>query len=246
VTFISESQTLTQACASLGLSLSAEAVASLLAYRDHLLAVNQRLNLTAVTDPQEALHKHLVDSLSAVALAPLHPNVDDLWMDIGSGGGLPGMALALACPQPKVVLVDATQKKAGFLEEASRQFGLQPRVQVLAQRAEALGQSLAWRGKASVVFFKAVGRLPELLELGLPLLKTGGLLVAYKGPKAEEEVSESQKTLKLLGGEVEAMPRYTLGWQEDQRCLVLVRKKQFTPAMYPRANGMPKNHPLVG
>jgi 16S rRNA (guanine527-N7)-methyltransferase len=234
-------QALLTGCERLGIALDQNAAQRLLSYRDHLLQANQHLNLTSITDPEEALHKHLIDSLAPLALPTLVPG--GLWVDVGSGGGLPGMALALARPGQKVVLVEATQKKAGFLEEAVRAFALQNQVQVLARRAEELGQDPAWRGKADAVFFKAVGSLAEILELGLPLLKRQGLLVAMKGPKAEEEIVHAAKALQVLGGKVEARRAYTLQGGEQRR-LVLVRKTTDTPPAYPRANGMPKNRPL--
>jgi len=234
-------QALRTACERLGVALSEEQAQRLLSYRDTLLQANQHLNLTSIIDPQEALHKHLVDSLAPLSLPALKPG--GLWLDVGSGGGLPGMALALARPGQKVVLVEATQKKAGFLEEAVRAFSLQEQVQVLARRAEDLGHDPAWRGKAEAVFFKAVGSLAEILELGLPLLKRQGLLVAMKGPKAEEEIAQAAKALQVLGAQVEARVPYALQGGEA-RCLVLVRKTADTPPAYPRANGMPKNKPL--
>jgi 16S rRNA (guanine527-N7)-methyltransferase len=235
-------QTLRTGCERLGVALSEGQAQRLLEYRDHLLRANQHLNLTSIVDPEEALHKHLVDSLAPLGLAALKPG--GLWVDVGSGGGLPGMALALARPGQKVALVEATQKKAGFLEEAIRAFSLQDQVQVLARRAEELGQDPTWRGKADAVFFKAVGSLAEILELGLPLLRRQGLLVALKGPKAEEEIAQAAKALQVLGARVEARQPYTLQGGEA-RCLVLVRKLADTPPAYPRANGTPKNKPLI-
>jgi len=231
-------------CARLGITLPEGATDRLLAFRDRLLDENQRLNLTAITDPQEAVHKHLVDSLASLAL-DLPTGDDKLWMDVGSGGGLPGLALALACPGPRLVLVEATGKKAAFLTASVAQFKLAPRVSVMNARAEVLGQDPAWRAKADVVFFKAVGSMAELLELGLPLLKPGGLMVAYKGPKAEEELALAGRALQLLQGKVETVRPYSLGWQDDQRCLVAVRKTGPTPKQYPRPAGMPKKAPLL-
>jgi 16S rRNA (guanine527-N7)-methyltransferase len=165
-------------------------------------------------------------------------------MDVGSGGGLPGLALALARPTQRLALVEATGKKAGFLESSVQRFGLAPAVTVTCARAEALGHDPAWRGRAAVVFFKAVGSLAELCELGLPLLNDGGALVAYKGPKAEEEAALAARALQLLHGKIETVRPYTLGWQNDQRSLVVVRKTGPTPKAYPRAAGMPKKAPL--
>ncbi len=228
----------------LGLALDPEQAERLLAYRDHLLARNAQFNLTGINDPEEALHKHLVDSLSPW-LVPGLREAGPLWFDLGSGGGLPGIPLALTAPSQSIVLVESTQKKAAYLNEVATDFGLRERVTVLAERAEVLGQDRQWRSRGDVVVAKAVGSLAELLELGLPLLHKGGLLLALKGPKAAEEIAEAGHALAVLGGTVEAVHEYTLEWQEDRRSLVVVRKTAPTPGAYPRRAGVPKTKPLL-
>ena len=200
---------LAKALTELGLDLPDPVQASLLKYLDLVLVTNETMNLTAITDPVEAVHKHLVDSLSALLLKDLagQTHGEPSWIDVGSGAGLPGMPLAIAIPSAQVNLVESTGKKAHFLDMTAAQLGLMKRVKVYNTRAEALGMkadSKPFSAKAAAasvsrgtgevpslretqnaVFFRGVSRMNALCELGSPLLKVGGLLVAYKGPKAD-------------------------------------------------------------
>ena len=156
---------------------------------------------------------------------------------MGSGGGLPGLPLAICLPKQQFTLVEATAKKARFLEESARSLGLR-NVRVVNERAEVFGQGKA-RERFEVATSRALSRLPVLLELTLPLLKLGGLKLAIKGEQAELEVEEARRALELLGGQVEGLRRTATG------TVVRVRKISPTPARYPRAAGEPKRSPLV-
>jgi len=227
----------------LGLSLSPEQLQAELQLLDYLLAENKKFNLTAIKGFEEGITKHLVDSLSLLSLNSAQKR-PQLLADLGSGGGMPGLALALALPEAQVLLVESTKKKAHFLDQASAQLGMMKRVKVAPERAEVLGQGTQ-REHMDWVTCRAVGRLPVILELGVPLLKVGGLLFAYKGPKAEEELALAKNAIGLLKVELAEKRELTLPLSEEGRTLLVFRKLERTHKTYPRANGLPANEPLL-
>jgi 16S rRNA (guanine527-N7)-methyltransferase len=171
----------------LGISLSEEIQAKLLLFQENLLQTNQRLNLTSIKDPTQATIKHLLDSLSALALHALEPQGKETWLDLGTGGGLPGIPMALARPEITMGLVEATQKKAVFLTQCSLELGLGERIKVHNQRSETLARG-TMRESIPVCLARGLGPLRVILELAVPFLEVGGVLVAYKGPRADEEL----------------------------------------------------------
>jgi 16S rRNA (guanine527-N7)-methyltransferase len=189
-----------------------------------------------VTSLEEAWTKHAADSLSLVPELRALPAGAKV-ADVGSGGGLPAIPLALALPELQFTLVESTGKKARFLEEAASALGLS-NVKVTAERAESFGQSAA-RESFDAVTSRALSRLPVLLELCLPLLRVGGLKLAIKGEQAELEVEEAARALSVLGARVEGL------WRGPTGTVVKIRKHAHTPARYPRLPGEPKRRPLV-
>ena len=203
-----------------------------------LAQANQRMNLTRITDPESAWHRHVLDSLT---LLPVLQSVDATsLLDVGSGGGAPGLPLAITLPGLTVGLVDSVGKKARFLQETAEALKLDS-VRVLNDRAEVLAalgspEREAW----DVVCARAVGRLPVLLELTIPFLKEGGLLLAIKGQQAAIEIEESRGALHALHARVIdtlATPTGTV---------VVVEKARKTPKRYPRKSGEPGRNPLPG
>jgi 16S rRNA (guanine527-N7)-methyltransferase len=225
------------------LDLGALKEAQLLRFIDLLLQANEKFNLTSITDPAQAISKHLVDSLAPLKFAP--PDLlGGFFADIGSGGGLPGIPLSLCLPLGSMILVESTQKKARFLKETVEALGLQDKVKVETERAERLGQGRI-RENLDVVLARALGPLPVILELGLPLLKIGGILIAYKGPSPKEEVDKSRRALKVLGGEVGNVLEFTLPFSGEGRSLILVHKVGKTQKAFPRLPGTPAKDPLL-
>jgi 16S rRNA (guanine527-N7)-methyltransferase len=176
----------------LGVALDAAAVARLGDYLARLLAMNESMNLTAIEDPAEAWEKHILDALT---LVPLLADVRQgaRLADVGSGGGLPGIPVAVARPDLRVTLVEATHKKAAFLSAVAEALGLAG-VTVRAERAEQLGAG-ELHGAFDVVTARAVGRLEALVPLTAPLAKEGGVLLLVKGRRAEEELAEAGKVI---------------------------------------------------
>lgn len=259
---------LAESLAALGLSVPPAAQKALLAYLELVLETNKTMNLTAITDPVEAVHKHLVDSVSAILLKDLAAQAagSPAWIDVGSGAGMPGIPLALAVPTAKVSLVESTGKKAHFLEMTAAQLGLMKRVTVYPTRAEVLGMrepkpmsakeeaAAVSRGTGAfpslretqdAVFFRGVSRMNALCELGAPLLKVGGLLVAFKGPKAVEEMAEAGRALKEFKFELAERRDFMLPGANEARVLICLRKTSETTKRYPRTVGTAQKEPLI-
>ncbi|MFT4593813.1 MAG: 16S rRNA (guanine527-N7)-methyltransferase [Phycisphaerales bacterium] len=206
------------------------------AYIDALLETNKKFNLTAVKEPEQAWTRHILDSLSLIpALTKEH--VEHV-VDIGSGGGLPGIPLAITMPEVTFTLVETTTKKAIFLNELVDQFSLD-NVTVISERAENLStKDGGFRDIADAVVARAVGPLNVLLELTIPFAKVGGAVIVIKGEKAPQEIEDARKALHVLKAEVESSVRTTTG------TVVTIRKKDNTPKLYPRIAGEPKRAPI--
>jgi 16S rRNA (guanine527-N7)-methyltransferase len=176
----------------IGASVSAATLAQLGDYLARLLAMNELMNLTAIKDAESAWERHVLDSLTLLPLLADLPAGARL-VDIGSGGGIPGLVLAIARPDLRITLVESTQKKASFLSAVSEAMGLS-NVDVRAERAEQLGKG-ELRDAFDVVTARAVGRLVELAPLALPFARPRGLVLLIKGQRAEEELAEAKKVI---------------------------------------------------
>lgn len=213
------------------------------AYAEVLLEANRRLNLTRVTNPGEVARLHLLDALAALPL--LDSAAASTAVDLGSGGGVPGIPLALARPKIRWVLVESVRKKAEVLASMATELGL-GNVTVVAERAELLGRADDHRERHDLVAARACAPLPVLAELALPLLAVGGTLVAWKGPLSagDQELERGAAALHELGGgepELQAAGPEALGGHT----FVVVRKERPTPARYPRRPGEPSRRPLA-
>ncbi len=206
-----------------------------------LLEKNKVMNLTAITDPAEMEKKHYWDSLY-----PLFRGVfsaDARLVDVGCGAGFPSVPLKLAAPQLQFVLLDSLQKRLRFLDEVIAALDLTG-IRTLHLRAEDAGREPSLREQFDGAVSRAVAELPKLCEYCLPLVKPGGIFVAYKGAAAAEEQSKAVEALSLLGGKVERVYHYALPGEEDRRALIVIRKTRPTPDAYPRAQKWIKEKPL--
>ena len=222
--------------ATLGIEFDDGDLVQLSSYLHLLYQKNQVMNLTAVKSMEEAWERHIYDSLT---LLPILSELQcEHVIDIGSGGGLPGIPLAITLPEMTFVLVETTKKKALFLSEVVEALELE-NVTVLAERAEQLASDDGgFRGMADVVVSRAVGAMPTLLELTVPFLKIDGKFLAVKGQKAEEEVQQAKKAASILGCIFEDMTQTKTG------TIVSYLKTKKTPKAYPRQAGEPKRMPL--
>jgi len=197
-----------------------------------LLAWNAAINLTAIRDPVAAATAHVIDSLAALPI--LRAEGVREFVDIGSGGGFPGIPLAVALPADRAVLVESIAKKARFLETAVAGLGLAGRVTVSATRAENLARDDVTRRRPwQAVVVRAVAPLPELVELALPLLRVDGLLIAWKSLPLDDELAAGQEALAALGGGMATVNDVEVVGLESH-VLVVARKLRRTPSGYPR------------
>jgi 16S rRNA (guanine527-N7)-methyltransferase len=229
---------LDEGLAGIGLELAPPARTGIYDHVRLLLAWNRSINLTAIREPVEIARRHIVDSLSAV------PELRRLgirsFVDIGSGGGFPGLPLAAALPADRALLVESIGKKASFLEAASMAVGLADRVAVAPGRAEDLAADPDHRERWPAVVARAVGPLADLVELAFPLLAPGGSLVAWKGDLAEDELAAGQRAVEGLGGGRLAI---VVAAQPEGHRLVVATKRGRTAATYPRSPTARRNRP---
>lgn len=225
------------AASELGIEFEPGDLDRLEAYLARLLDANRRMNLTAITDPDEAWIRHILDSLT---LLPLLASIDaSTIIDVGSGGGCPGLPLALVMPQARFTLLEATAKKARFLAETAAAIGA-ANVSVVCERAETAGQDRErHRERYDAVVARAVGRLPVLLELTIPLARIGGIVLAIKGEQSGAEIDEARAALHVLHAKVIDRRRTPTG------TIVVIEKTRTTPKLYPRRPGEPKRSPIA-
>jgi 16S rRNA (guanine527-N7)-methyltransferase len=198
-------------------------------YLDLLLAANQKMNLTRITDSMAARLLHVADALTVL---PHLPPAGHRLADVGSGGGVPGMVLAIARPDVAVTLIESTQKKAAFLSSAAAELGL-GNVTVDPRRAEELGRS-AGRESFEIVVARAVATMPWLAEWMLPLVAKGGLMLAMKGPKVNQEMPAAARAIRMLGGGQPHIEPTNLPGHQGH-VIVKIRKLSRTDPRYPRA-----------
>lgn len=228
----------------LGLSLSADQLEQFASYRGLLLDWNQRANLTAITDPQEVLSKHFLDSLACVLTIPSEKWQEPLrLLDVGSGAGFPGLPLQIAFPHWQITLLEATGKKVHFLEAVISELGLKART--IQGRAEELAHDHQHRARYDIVTARAVASLPTLLEYCLPFCRPGGLVIAPKKGEISAEVEQGKRAAAILAGRfIETRP-FSLPGLEDQRALIVFQATRGAPTQYPRRAGAPVKKPLV-
>ena len=224
-----------------GLSLTEEQFQQFDRYATLLLEWNTRMNLTALTEPRDVAVKHMIDSLTAydAAIFAGRPAV----LDVGTGAGFPGLPLKIFAPQIHLTLMDSLAKRVSFLEAVVQELGLDG-VRCIHARAEEAARDKAHRERYDLAVSRAVARLPVLLEYTLPFVKKGGHLLALKGRAWEEELQESTRSLKLLGGAVRETRPVRLPGLDDQRAVLVIEKTAPTPKAYPRKAGTPAKKPL--
>jgi 16S rRNA (guanine527-N7)-methyltransferase len=207
-----------------------------------LLHANETTNLTAITDPVQAWTKHILDALSLVpviaSLSPAEPSNPLSVADLGSGGGVPALPLAIVLPDVRFTLIEATGKKVEFLDRTIAALGL-TNARVLQSRAEAIGQDhKVHRERYDAAIARALGHLAIVAELAAPLVRPGGAVIAVKGAKADQELAESAKAFGLVG------LRHVQTTDTPTGKLVILEKTIRTPRVYPRRDGEPARVPL--
>ncbi|KAG6403963.1 hypothetical protein SASPL_136197 [Salvia splendens] len=212
-------------------------------YIDSLLEWNQKMNLTAVKEENEVMERHVEDSLAIIEpvrdsyMLRCGDSFENLSVvDVGSGAGLPGVILAIACPSWKVTLLESLNKRCVFLEHVVGLIGLQ-NVQIVRDRAETVGQNLDYRENFDIAVARAVAEMRVLAEYCLPLVRVGGLFVAAKGHDPQEEVAKAEKAIHLMGASLLQTCFVESHSKFGQRTAIICLKDGPTPRKYPRAPG---------
>lgn len=228
----------------LGLRLSPAQIEAFARYEAALIEWNARINLTAIDDPYKIRTKHFLDSLTCLpALGAPPAGLRGRLVDVGSGAGFPGLALKIAAPGLQVTLVESVEKKAAFCRHIAATLGLGG-VEVLTERAEALGLNPAYRQRFDWAVGRAVAPMPVLAEYLLPLARVGGMMIAMKGENAPAETQAAEKAFTVLGGRLRRLQPVTLPGVAEERYLVIVDKVHATPPGYPRRVGLPAKRPI--
>ena len=223
--------------------LNAQQLARYQQYYERLVAVNEHMNLTAITERDEVYLKHFYDSLTLAWAYPELQTEELNMIDVGAGAGFPSLPLKIAFPQLQITIIDALNKRINFLRDLVKELGLEG-VTVEHARAEEFGNKTApAREQYDVATARALARLNVLGELTLPFVKVGGVLLAMKGSAADEELAEAKKAITTLGAEIGDQIDVSLP-NGDPRSVIVIKKVKNTPKKYPRKPGDPVRKPL--
>ena len=233
---------LDQGCQEMGIVLDGEQRQQFVDFYEYLVEKNKVMNLTGITEFQEVLVKHFLDSLACVKAVDIK-KVKRM-MDVGTGAGFPGVHLKISFPHLEACLLDSLKKRVNFLEET---FDLLKLTDITAVhgRAEEYAKNKAYRESFDLCVSRAVSNLATLSEYCLPYVKVGGSFISYKSGTVQEEAEQAEKAVKILGGKIRDVVYFSLPDSEIQRSLVVIEKVKSTPGKYPRKAGTPLKEPLV-
>ncbi len=226
-----------------GFSLTEQQMEQFHQYLVLLQEWNEKVNLTAISEEEEVYLKHFYDSITLAKFVPFVEGANETLCDVGSGAGFPSLPLKILFPHLKITIVDSLKKRINFLELLVNELGLE-NVHLVHARAEDFGQEKKNRQAFDVVTARAVARLSVLAEFCLPITKTGGIFAAMKGAKASEELNDSKKAIKTLGGKTRKVETFELPKDAGERSILLIDKIKNTPNKYPRQAGTPNKKPL--
>lgn len=207
-------------------------------YMKLVLGWNEKINVTSIKDEQMFIVKHFIDSLTVIGFAK---NANRI-LDIGTGGGFPGIPLAIYNPAIEITLIDSVNKKVMVLKDVIEKLNLQ-KIEALHTRAEDLAQDLKYREKFDVVTTRAVSNLATISEYMLPFVKIGGKAICMKGPNVEQELEDAKMAVKLLGGRIEDVKKVQIN-DEFERNIIVIEKIKNTDKKYPRGQGKPAKEPI--
>lgn len=230
----------------LHITLSDAQIEQFLIYYEMIIEKNQAVNLTAITDFDEVLKKHFIDSLSLVKAYDFsHNDTEISLIDVGTGAGFPGIPLKIAFPNLKVTLMDSLNKRVDFLHEVICTLGLRE-IDAIHGRAEDYAKPGQLREKYNLCVSRAVANLSVLVEYCLPYVKAGGKFISYKSEKVTEEINDAEYAIGILGGKIKEQIAFTLPDSDMYRNLVIIEKVNETPSKYPRKAGKVNKKPLHG
>lgn len=223
----------------IGIELNSYQIEQYYKYMNLLIEWNEKVNLTAIIEPEDIILKHFIDSLTIAK----YINENDKIADIGTGAGFPGLPLKILKPQNEIILIDSLNKRIKFLEKVIEENKLE-NISALHIRAEEIGHNELYRGDFDIVTSRAVAKLNVLLEYMLPLTKVGGKCICLKGPNIEQELEEAKNAIEILGAQIDKIEEIKLPDSDNKRNIIVIKSVKQLPNKYPRKAGTPTVSPL--
>ncbi|PJI08365.1 MULTISPECIES: 16S rRNA (guanine(527)-N(7))-methyltransferase RsmG [Clostridium] len=228
-------------CKKTGLELTEEKYNKFMKYKELLQEWNKVMNLTAITEDEEIVKKHFIDSIKVFEVK--YMNKAKKVIDVGTGAGFPGIPIAIMDENIQVVLLDSLQKRVNFLDEVIKQLDLK-NIRTVHGRAEDFGANKEYREKFDIVVSRAVANMSVLNEFCIPFVKISGYLIALKGPVVNEEISQAKKSISVLGGKLDEVINVEFENEDFKHNLVVIKKEKATPKKYPRKAGKVSKNPI--
>ena len=223
----------------LNIHFSVEQLEQFFVYMNLLIEWNEKMNLTAIIEPEEIILKHFIDSITILK----EIKDDSKIVDVGTGAGFPGIPLSIMNPTLKITLVDSLNKRLIFLQEVVDKLKLK-NIEIVHARAEEFGQNKKYREKFDISTSRAVANLSTLSEYLIPLVKLGGKVISMKAAEAQDEINEAKKAIEILGGKIEKIEEFNLPQSDIGRTIITIKKERQSPNKYPRKPGTPSKEPI--
>lgn len=233
-------------CNKINIEISDDQINCFEKYYELLIEKNKVMNLTAITDKEDVIVKHFIDSIALIPyLLDKGININNKLkiIDIGTGAGFPGLPLKIMMPDVKFTLLDSLNKRVSFLNEVIDELKLKD-IEALHGRAEDYASDNKYREKYDICVSRAVANLSTLSEYCIPFVKENGFFISYKAGESEEEINKSKNAIKILGGKINKVEEFVLPGTDASRVFVFIRKQELTDKKYPRKAGVPAKKPL--
>ena len=233
-------------CNKINIEISDDQINCFEKYYELLIEKNKVMNLTAITDKEDVIVKHFIDSIALIPhLLDKGININNKLkiIDIGTGAGFPGLPLKIMMPDVKFTLLDSLNKRVSFLNEVIDELKLKD-IEALHGRAEDYASDNKYREKYDICVSRAVANLSTLSEYCIPFVKEDGFFISYKAGESEEEINNSKNAIKILGGKINKVEEFVLPGTDASRVFVFIRKQELTDKKYPRKAGAPAKKPL--
>lgn len=224
-----------------GYNLNEKQICQLEEFYHMVVEYNKHMNLTSITEEEEFIDKHILDSFSASRMISFN-NISKC-IDIGTGAGFPGIPLKILYPDTEFVLIDSLRKRITFLNDVIDKLSLK-NITAIHGRAEDLARDPIYREQFDLCVSRAVASLPVLMEYCIPFVKIDGYFISYKSQKGLEEIKEADHCLKVLGSQVERIEKFSISEMAAERLLIMIKKNKKTHHIYPRKSGIPAKKPL--
>lgn len=209
-------------------------------YYDLLIEWNKKINLTAITDYEEVVVKHFIDSVLICRFIDIS---NKRIFDIGTGGGFPGIPLKILCPDCEMILIDSLNKRIGFLNEVINSLGLN-KIEAIHGRAEDLARDKDLRNSGDIVVSRAVSNLSTLSEYCIPFIKKGGIFISYKSEKSDDEIESAANAISILNSRIKEVKEIAIPFSDIRRKFVIIENIKEVDKRYPRKAGIPIKNPL--